>query len=268
MTNKVAVYKCVIGDYDTVPTSVPNSPGVDFYLFSDAEIQGRTEWNSILLSLPHLSPAAQNRFVKMQPWLLLPQYDYWLYVDGNIDITGDITELIGNAIRDNNLTLGMYQHPFRKCLYSEGAACIKHSRDWFWHIALQVRKYYKVGYPLDNGLYEAGVMLVRNSDEAQNLLTSWWLEYLSGSTRDQIALPFTAWRLQTSITNLGVSDFRYQHKYFRLLTHKKKATGIVLFLTRAVNYAVYRFVPASMLFGIKGWKPEIGEPFNEKRASK
>ncbi|MFM7852994.1 MAG: glycosyltransferase domain-containing protein, partial [Flammeovirgaceae bacterium] len=189
---------------------------MDFYIFSDTDLSGKTEWKHVFFSIPRFSPTVQNRFVKMHPCLVLPEYDYYVYVDGNIEIIGDVRDLVRTANEDFSFVVGMYEHPFRNCIYSEGAACIKHSRDWFWRIGRQLRQYFRAGYPISNGLYEAGVILIRNSPQSAEFLRNWWLEYLSGSARDQISLPYVAWTLGLEITSLGRSDFRFVHKYFRL----------------------------------------------------
>ena len=211
---KVAVYTCVIGEYDPIPVRRPNVKGVDFFVFSNVDLSGVTEWTAIPFSMPEYSAQLQNRFVKMHPGLMLPDYDFLIYVDGNVQVVGDVSSLISEVATDPEFFVGMYQHPFRDCIYSEGAACIRHSRDWFWKIARQLRRYGRLGYPVANGLYEAGVVVSRRSERTEQLFRAWWREYLSGSSRDQLALPFAAWKLSIPIRNLGRSDFRYTHRFF------------------------------------------------------
>lgn len=265
MLGKIAVYTCIIGDYDPTPVERPNIEGVDFFVFSNRDLSGATSWTPVYFSLPEYSSALQNRFIKMHSRLILPEYEFLVYVDGNIEILGDISSFVFDVANDPEFVVGMYEHPYRSCIYSEGFACIKHSRDWFWKIALQLRRYSSVNYPTDNGLYEAGVIVSRRSAKADEFFRVWWLDYLAGSARDQLSLPFTAWKLSLHIKNLGRSDFRYSHRFFRLVPHKpiRKNSGSIV--TRIVNFLVYRTIPARMLFGLKGWKPQLGEPDEIRR---
>lgn len=260
MSRKIAVYTCIIGDYDAVPLKRPDVPGVDFFVFSNLDLSETTEWTAVQFSMPEHSPTVQNRFVKLHPSLMLPDYEFIVYVDGNIQIVGNVSTLVSDLLVDTHFTVGMYQHPYRNCIYSEGAACIRHSRDWFWRIARQLRRYAKLSYPVDNGLYEAGVIVSRKSQLTDAFFRTWWLAYLSGSARDQIPLAYAAWKLSIPITNLGVSDFRYIHRFFRLVPHKSSQLSWRLLVARVVNTIAYRFVPTAMLFGLKGWKPQLGEP--------
>ncbi|MFN6005934.1 MAG: glycosyltransferase domain-containing protein [Paracoccaceae bacterium] len=260
MPAKIAVYTCVIGDYDPIPVERPDIDGVDFFVFSNIDLSGRTDWTSIRFAMPEYSATLQNRFVKMHPSLMLPEYDFLVYVDGNVQIVGDVSTLVSEMAMDPEFVIGLYQHPFRGCIYSEGAACIKHSRDWFWKIAKQLRRYASLNYPLDNGLYEAGVIVSRRSEKTDLFFRAWWLAYLSGSARDQLSLPFAAWKLSIPIRNLGRSDFRYIHRFFKLVPHKSAQRSSGSVLARAVNSLVYRAVPAGFLFGLKDWRPELGEP--------
>lgn len=260
MLGKIAVYTCVIGDYDTIPRERPNIAGVDFFVFSDGDLTGRTDWTPVRFSMPDYSPTLQNRFVKMHPGLMLPEYQFFIYVDGNVQVVGDVSALVAQIANEPDFVVGMYEHPFRNCIYSEGAACIKHSRDWFWRVVLQLRRYATANYPTCNGLYEAGVIVSRRSDKSDAFFRAWWRAYLVGSARDQLSLPYTAWKLELQISNLGPSDFRYLHRFFRLVPHKSDQRKTKSMIARVVNSVVYRFFPTSMLFGLRRWKPQLGEP--------
>ena len=267
MTKRIAVYTCVIGEYDTIPVERPGTAGVDFFVFSDLDLSGLTEWTPVRFLMSEYSPTLQNRFVKMHPGLMLPDYDYIVYVDGNVQVIGDISTFVEEMADSPDFVVGMYEHPFRNCIYSEGAACIKHSRDWFWRIARQLRRYSMENYPVENGLYEASVILSRRSEEADIFFRAWWLAYLSGSARDQLSLPFAAWRLSVKISNLGRSDFRYAHRFFKLVPHKLTSGNTRPFIARAVNSLIFRTLPISLLFGLKNWAPRLGEPDQSSKLS-
>lgn len=244
---KIAVYTCITGNYDelTVPQRLDNR--LEYYCITDNPSVIIKPWKYIPIKSTHLSKKDQNRYAKMHCYELFPTHDVTIYVDGSIQIVGDVPELVTQILLRPE-ELFVYDHPFRSCIFSEAAACIHYSHDWIWTIVTQMRKYRKEGYPLDNGLFEAGVIIRKKSDKVQQFMNLWWNEYMHGTKRDQLSFPVAAWRLNFMIGSLGKSDPRFTHKYFKFINHARRRILKVI-LRKYINRTTTFLIPCHKLFG-------------------
>ena len=75
---KIAVYSCIIGNYDNFIDPIIVDPEVDYYMFTDQELPTDTIWNKIdvtqLLEYEKYSPILLNRKIKMLPFNYLKGY--------------------------------------------------------------------------------------------------------------------------------------------------------------------------------------------------
>lgn len=223
---KVAVYQAVIGNYDDIKSApVLDSDIYNFFLFTDAS--GEYE-NWAKMEIPdHIrnlsNPILVNRYLKMHPHELFPDYDYVVYLDGNIQIVSDIRPMLRQVSSETGLA--MHQHTFRDCIYDESKACIQEKKGNRTKINEQMERYFKEGFPHHWGMFECNVIIadLRNK-KSEMILSSWWEEFLSrGSLRDQLSLPYILWKNglhKESIGNFGLSFARnpklysqYLHKY-------------------------------------------------------
>ncbi len=205
-------------------------------------------WEYRPIDLKGLSPKDQNRYIKMHPHEFLPDYDVTVYVDGNIQIVGDLYVLIHTAL-DSPEGIFTYKHMLRSCVFAEAAACAHYSHDWLWTIASQMRRYSMEGYPVDNGLFEANVIIRKNTVNICRLMDTWWCEYRSGAKRDQLSLPYVAWRLGIPLGALGKSDPRFVHHYFRLVDHPTRRS-LKLIIRKHINRFIASLVSYEKLFGL------------------
>ena len=245
---RVAIYTCVTGDYDPIRRPRHVDPGFDYYCFTDNPKKVSPPWRYQQIDLTSLDPKDQNRYIKMLPHKLevLAPYNLTLYLDGSIEIVGDLRALIDHAMgRGGNMFL--YEHPSRRCIYAEAAACSHYAHDWVWFIARQMRRYSNEGYPANNGLFEANVIIRRPTPEISDLMDAWWTEYMNGAKRDQLSLPYVAWKHSINIVSLGQSDPRFGGRYFLLNNHKKRFSAISI-MRKYVNRGIGRLIPNDVLY--------------------
>lgn len=246
---KIAVYTCITGGYDPLRTPAYVDGRLDYYYFGDSPSDLLEPWKFRPVGLPHLDAKDRNRYIKMHPHKVLPEYDVTLYIDGSIRIVGDVYEMVTEALQTKG-DIYLYDHLERNCIYSEAAICAHNSYEWVWSIARQMRRYSREGYPLNNGLFEGGVILRRNTDRAIKTLECWWKEYSRGVKRDQLSLTYVLWKLGCSVTSLGISDHRRTHKYFVFVNHKHRMT-LSLLARVLVNRMVEAIVPYDRLFSTR-----------------
>jgi hypothetical protein len=212
---KVAVYTCVTNGYDVVSAPIVRTAGVDFLCFNDGSISVPSSWENVCIDGTYSGKDA-NRYIKILPHLnsRLIEYDLTIYVDGAIEIVGDLTPLI-QQVEAASGDIFLYQHPRRSCVYMEARACIKRMKAPIKLTSQLIKKYRSEGLPENLGLFEAGVMIRKPSKEVNRLMIAWWNEYIRWVKRDQLALIYAMWKTGIVIQSLGIPDHRFEHRYFR-----------------------------------------------------
>lgn len=221
---KIAVYTCVVGGYDKVSDPTIINENIDYFIFSDHNIQSRI-WNQISIPSKLLELGNNtliNRYLKFHPQELFDGYDYVIYVDGNVQVSSDITPLL--KYTENRLGVAFHSHGYRDSIYDEVEVLIKVvKRGDPDKLTKQIAGYRQEGFPDNYGLPEATIILTDLSNNmAITFFTQWWEEFLkSQSLRDQIALPYVLWKngIATSEVTLLGNNLRNSSK-FMVATHK------------------------------------------------
>jgi hypothetical protein len=160
------------------------------------EVPSTSIWKKISIEsfdyISNLNEYQKAKYCKMFPHILFPEYDYSIWVDGNIVIIADLYPLADRLCR---LFIGMFGHPSRSCIYSE-AEYIKYTGIAnFELVSKQIDKYRKEGFPENYGIREAGVIVRKHHDEKCVLLMEqWWEEVNMHTMRDQLSLPYLLWK--------------------------------------------------------------------------
>lgn len=249
---RVAVYTCVTGGYDRIKPVSVRTEGVDYICFSDSAEGVPSSWQWRRAPSSSMGPKDVNRFVKMHPHSLLPDYDLTIYIDGSIEVVGDLGPLLQAASSSNALVFA-YEHFERDCIFQEAAVCAHHSYDWIWTIARQMRRYRSEGFAENQGLFEAGVLIRKRVAKVDDLMNEWWDEYRRGAKRDQLSLPVVAWRHRVELTSLGKSDPRFIHRYFVFHDHPARRRVSVT-VRRYVNRLLATLFTYERLFSVPALK--------------
>lgn len=212
---KIAIYTCVTNSYDAVIQPTVNSYGVDYLCFNDGSIKVPAPWKDIRIDDTYSGKDA-NRYIKILPHLnsCLSEYDLTIYVDGSIDVVGDLSSLT-RYIAAASGEFFLYKHPRRSCVYLEARSCIEGMQAPIKETTRLMKKFRSEGLPENLGLFECGVIIRKSSKEVNQLMIAWWDTYQSGVKRDQIALIYALWKSSALIQSLGVPDHRFEQRYFR-----------------------------------------------------
>jgi hypothetical protein len=243
----IVVYTCITGGYDDLHAPRRIEQGIDYVCVTDGKVGSTTGWRLLPLPLLTGTNADKNRYVKMHPHVLFPQYEVSVYVDGNIEIVGGLNELIRSALQDSDIAL--YRHSFRTNVYQEAAVCAGFGHAWWWQAARQMHRYRMEGLPLETELFEANIIIRRHSSlQVLRLMESWWNEYNHGIKRDQVSLPYSAWKTSTNIGDLGSSDSLFEQSHFILnIGHKMKPKLIQRIRGLINRKLLMRFVPENII---------------------
>jgi GT2 family glycosyltransferase len=197
---RVVVYTAVAGAYDVLEPPAVRPPNCDFIAFSDQPMMAEG-WQVRPINYLHADTTRAARFTKLHPHIYFPDYEYSIWIDGNIGVRGDVREFI-SALNDET-PVGIFQHPLRRCIYVEGEECIKRKKDHPDIINKHLARYRAEGFPRNAGLWETNVVVRRHNDpNCTALMDAWWREMEIGSRRDQLSLPVVAHRLGVKIAPL------------------------------------------------------------------
>ncbi len=200
MSNSV-VYTSIFGGYDEIIKQ--NLPGGwDWKCFS--------EENSLSLYTDNNRNA--KRF-KVLPHRYLQNYEYSIFIDGNMTIRGDVNKLVDKYLSNSNVAFFSHDNNFldsRNCAYKEAETIfqlgeknmqitpergILNYKDNPNIIKQQMERYSMVGFPQDNGLITGMVILRRhNEKDCIETMEDWWTEIKYNSKRDQLSFNYCAWK--------------------------------------------------------------------------
>lgn len=206
---RIAVYTAVFSSYDKLlePKFLPDN--CDFFLFSDSvTIPEGSAWkarelpDSVQKEMQYFSPVKKNRYLKMHPDLLFPEYNYSVYVDGNLLLYTDPTEYIN---RLSKYGISFYTHYRRRCVYEELQAVSARHRMTVKHIKEVERFLLDACMPEKYGLLECPVIARQHHQpECQKLMEEWWELFRRFPYRDQVLLPYVLFKNGIRTEELGL----------------------------------------------------------------
>lgn len=133
------------------------------------------------------------KLYKILPHLVLPGFDYYIWLDSTHVLEVDPEQLIEEYLSKSDIAV--FKHPERDCVYEEGNLVKNIKYDHPNLIEDQLDFYRDMNYPVHNGLYELPVRIQRNNKRTQQLGLMWWEQICMFSSRDQISFPFVCYQL-------------------------------------------------------------------------
>ena len=191
------IYTVIVGGYDRLIEPQP-FPGWDLVCFTDGRNTGLraklglSRWDIRPLPGDALDTFRHSRLPKILPHRYFPEYDYSVYIDGNARLLRDPTPTLE--------TLGwpkmaVSEHPFRDTVLEEIDECIRQDKAPRDVLEAQRRAYLDDGIPNDLALLENNFLLRRHNDpDVIRLMEGWWEQMNTHSHRDQLSLPYVAWK--------------------------------------------------------------------------
>lgn len=166
-------------------------PACRFVCFTDREDLKSDRWEIVRQTHPS-TPRRANRCVKttLHRYVAGPT----LYVDADYQVIADPHEIVGRSLEQSCWAATL--HPQRDCLFEEAAFCSRRKRlESKRPLAFQLRRYRQSGMPEHFGLWAGGILARRGDADSERFGEAWWDQIKRGSERDQVSLPYVAWRL-------------------------------------------------------------------------
>lgn len=204
---KTVVYTCIMGNYDEPCELLYQEPGIDYFLITDMETDQEVlnGWRVMSMAGKFKDAFTGNRYCKMHPFELFPDYDLAIYLDGNVRPVSDISRF-GICAFNSKTGIAAHGHPERTCVYDEAKACILKGRGSKLGIETWQKTLRKEGMPEKYGLLEMSVIYYDlHSELAKGIADVWWETLMSStSKRDQLVLPYVAWKRGFQMQDFGI----------------------------------------------------------------
>lgn len=210
------VYTVITQGKNTLHTPYHN-PDWDYVCFTDDEkiLKNNNIWTLRLLKCPELPGRRCSKVPKILPQLYINEYEYQIYLDGSVHLIID-PELLIETLGNNDIAL--FRHCMRDCIYEEAAEVLKLNRDYKEDVNRAIEKYKLEGYPKNNGLVDAKVIVRKNTDKVRNFNDSWWKIFKSYSQRDQLSFNYVAWKLGMSFSTIPGDPYK-PNAYVKKVKH-------------------------------------------------
>lgn len=223
---KIVIYSCNVGNYDSIKEPFYKNASCEYIYFTDNDKIKSENWE--IRSIPeeikrkfNYDGTLINRYYKLNPHIVFPDFDYAIYVDGTVKVVSDLSMFINNI--DSTIGIALYRHSVRKCIYDEYEACKILKKGNTEKLKLQLDKYKEEGFPKDYGMLECGLivsdLINKNS---QKIFNQWFNEFIhSASLRDQIALPYILWKNHVETEKIGtLGNNIYNSQKFIVYNHR------------------------------------------------
>lgn len=244
------IFTSVTGRYDSLPQPLYVHTDYDYICVTDQEV-GQPDGVWRFMKNPNDNADLKRRSVwaRLHPHLLFKDYDYSLYIDGNVQIKDkEFYDYVEQAI-EQDVLIAQVPHPTRDCIYQELEQCLNVRKVTPWQYIQHRQKFTKSGLPHHWGLYENNVILRKHNDpQVIRISEQWWAEYNLISNRDQLSLMLVYWREQFKPQLLlGEGQNTRTSKLIGCIEHsggrnKEVALGrrLILFLERKILLPIYR----------------------------
>lgn len=224
-SKNIAVYRCVIDDYDLVLNEIYKDKFTDYFLFTNNPNLNIYPYKTILVDSGSKSAAEMNRLIKIIIPEVLKKYEITIYLDGNIAIIGNINDLIKNFKR-SKADIGLFQHPYHNSLQEDVELCIKNNKCDEQQLRGEVA-YYSSSDLLPRPRFSDNSVIIRkkHSLTLSNAMNEWFSLVSKFSGRDQISLPIIRKKHNLNEYFFDFSPRTKNNKYFLIFPHNKKLSS-------------------------------------------
>jgi hypothetical protein len=187
---RIAVVTAIFGQIDRLlPFDSDWAENADFFLFSDQKFENYLGWQPIHANYYNRDPRRRARFIKSHLPTYFSEYEWVLWLDGNILLCVDPSEL-PSKFGMEEFEFATFKHSTRFNIVSEAAACEVFGKDSLEDIVAHTAAI--SDHPAFSGqvLFETMVMMLRPGNQAvRHMCGHWWRYMVAGSKRDQLSLP-------------------------------------------------------------------------------
>ena len=223
--NKRVIYTSIVGEYDNLIQPPVIDDSFDYICFvkkgqRHSEKQG--VWRIEEIPFDCSSNKLLAEYPKLQPHIVLPQYEYSLWIDGNISINdAQLYDTINNKIEEGVMYSGV-NHWGWNCAYEDAVMVAYLNKSSFLDLLRTVLFLKRKHFPRHYGLYETGVMFRKHNEPTMvNFDNLWWYLLRKYARRDQLCHPYCLRKFGIELDYLVPKDYcARNHHFFTYTKHK------------------------------------------------
>lgn len=222
--NKKVIYTCIINNYDDLINHYFINDEWDYICFTDDNklIQKKRYgiWKIEPLRFNNLDATRNNRWHKLHPHIIFPDYEESIYIDANINI---LTSYLFELIEEKEKDLLFPIHYKRNCIYQEIESLMNSSRysEDDKKVFFKQKEFLKQKkFPNKYGLGENNIIYRKHhSPEIIDIMNDWWDMIINFSKRDQTSLAFVMWKHNRKMIDHMFVNTRVNYKNFWIIKH-------------------------------------------------
>lgn len=233
MRNNKVIYTCLVGDYDELRQPLVIDETFDYICFSnDINEKKIGVWDIYAIPFENNDKVLLSRYVKLLPHLVLKDYEWSLWLDANIQITGkEFYDVLERKIEsDGKIFQVNHCLPMCDCIYEDMKFAYRNGKCGFFETLCQYRHLKKQGFPSHWGLFENNILLrIHNDPEVITISELWWEEFSHYVKRDQFSLMYVYWKLEfrpnlllesnKCSRNVSFLNWKYHNQDIKKLNH-------------------------------------------------
>lgn len=223
---KKVIYTCITGEYDDACAHTYLGDDWDYVMFTDNQyllgMKRYMHWGIRPLQFNKMNNVKNARWHKINAHVLFPEYDYSLWVDGNIVIQSKkFFERINSLIK-KNVKISVPLHPVRNCIYDEAKIIKDLKIDNKNTVNREMCRMRRLHYPRQNGLNETCIILRQhNNNKIIYAQKKWWKMVKNYSKRDQLSFNWAMWDNKINIMPMYDTSGEHRKSPEILFVHKR-----------------------------------------------
>lgn len=228
-TEKVCLYTCITGKYDSLNELEFKEKNIDYYCFTNDKSLTSKTWNVVYIENDSLDDIILARKIKILGHKIVSEnYETSIWVDGAFVIRDSVNKFLNTYCDLDNYDIAVPVHHERESVYEEIAEVVKRGKESI-NNARRIQKFYeKVSFKNKNGLYETGILVRRHNKEiVKRAMKIWFSMVLEYSKRDQISFPYAINKSKLRIKPIRINVF--DNKYFEWNNHTKSLPRDITF---------------------------------------
>ena len=237
----LVIYTAIFGGYDNLKTPKILNRNIQYICFSDQLIKC-PPWKIIYIKPEFKDKRREARKFKILSHRYLKDFKYSIWLDGSYEILDDLSKFVKKWLGKN--CIAVKKHPVRNCLYDEARFCLKQKLDSRKLIVKQINKYFREGYPKNNGLVESSILIRKHTEDVKSFNERWWREVKKFSRRDQISFNYITYKLNMNYSIISKNKIKRTLKW---RPHNKVFMHRYLNLNDRIYHYVIRFYIISQM---------------------
>lgn len=131
---RCVVYTTIFGGKDELKAPRVVEPGWDYIAFTDdPALKPAGAWKVELVETKQPNPILASKEFRYLPHVYLPEYDESLYIDGSMELTGSIKEMLHSAT-ETDPGLCVFRHPGLRDVQAQLSMAMKCDREPVWRL--------------------------------------------------------------------------------------------------------------------------------------